>query len=151
MFKCVTIIKKRESEARKPRKVKRMGANDGLMWGDGGWNAAMPAMYPTFVASCFMERVWRFALPLVVAQLHKSLLPVAVISFVGQVLPCSFLPLLLQRWWLCCFCFCKVQPCMAATFPPALWSTPGVLPGQLSLPSCTIPFFLWLLSASSAR
>jgi Na+-driven multidrug efflux pump len=52
-----------------------------------------------------MERVWRFALPLVVAQLHKSLLPVAVISFVGQVLPCSFLPLLLQRWWLCCFCF----------------------------------------------
>ncbi|KAG0616217.1 hypothetical protein M758_5G099300 [Ceratodon purpureus] len=43
------------------------------------------AMYPTFVASCFMERVWRFALPLVVAQLHKSLLPVAVVSFVGQL------------------------------------------------------------------
>lgn len=56
-----------------------------------GWNAAMPAMYPTFVASCFMERVWRFALPLVVAQLHKSLLPVAVVSFVGQVLS-VFLP-----------------------------------------------------------
>lgn len=43
------------------------------------------AMYPTFVASCFMERIWRFALPLVVAQLHKSLLPVAVVSFVGQL------------------------------------------------------------------
>jgi hypothetical protein len=33
-----------------------------------------------------MERVWRFGLPLLLAQLHKSLLPVAIVSFVGQVL-----------------------------------------------------------------
>lgn len=63
-----------------------------------GWNAAMPAMYPTFIVACFMERVWRFALPLVVAQLHKSLLPVAVVSFVGQVLS-VFLPFSLTE---CC-------------------------------------------------
>jgi hypothetical protein len=89
----------------------------------------MPAMYPTFVASCFMERVWRFALPLVVAQLHKSLLPVAVISFVGQVLS-VFLPSSLTE---CCVCWfaCVVQPSLAAILPPALWSTPGALPGLL--------------------
>ncbi|KAH9575304.1 hypothetical protein CY35_01G105300 [Sphagnum magellanicum] len=42
------------------------------------------AMYPTFVSNCMMERVWRFGLPLLLAQLHKSLLPVAIVSFVGQ-------------------------------------------------------------------
>jgi hypothetical protein len=41
-------------------------------------------MYPTFVSNCMMERVWRFGLPLLLAQLHNSLLPVAVVSFVGQ-------------------------------------------------------------------
>ncbi|XP_024529777.1 solute carrier family 40 member 3, chloroplastic isoform X2 [Selaginella moellendorffii] len=43
------------------------------------------AMYATYVAACFMERVWRFGLPAVISLLSDTLLPVAMLSFVGQL------------------------------------------------------------------
>ncbi|KAL2652952.1 hypothetical protein R1flu_021080 [Riccia fluitans] len=45
---------------------------------------ALNALYGTYTAACFMERVWRFIAPMVLAMLSKSLMPVAVVGFVDQ-------------------------------------------------------------------
>lgn len=47
---------------------------------------ALSAMFATYLFSCWVEKIWRFALPAVLALLHTSLLPVAVCSFVSQLL-----------------------------------------------------------------
>ena len=41
------------------------------------------------------------------------------------------LPAFLSYRVLCCWFACVVQPSLAAILPPALWSTPGALPGLL--------------------
>ncbi|MCO5569840.1 hypothetical protein L7F22_023554 [Adiantum nelumboides] len=46
---------------------------------------ALQYMYWTYVASCLIERAWRFGLPALVALLSDSLVPVALNSFVGQL------------------------------------------------------------------
>lgn len=43
------------------------------------------ALYGSYFASCFVEHTWRFAWPAVIAVMHHTLLPVAVVSFVSQV------------------------------------------------------------------
>ncbi|KAL3684740.1 hypothetical protein R1sor_002762 [Riccia sorocarpa] len=45
---------------------------------------ALHALYGTYTAACFMERVWRFIAPMVLAMLSNSLMPVAVVGFVDQ-------------------------------------------------------------------
>ena len=43
------------------------------------------ALFGSYFASCFVEHTWRFAWPAVIAVMHHTLLPVAVVSFVSQV------------------------------------------------------------------
>ncbi|XP_024376487.1 solute carrier family 40 member 3, chloroplastic isoform X2 [Physcomitrium patens] len=43
------------------------------------------ALYGSYFASCFVEHTWRFAWPAVIAVMHHTLLPVAVVSFVSQL------------------------------------------------------------------
>nr|PNR27283.1 hypothetical protein PHYPA_029435 [Physcomitrium patens] len=43
------------------------------------------ALCGIYFASCFLEHTWRFALPAVIAVMHHTLLPVAVVSFVSQL------------------------------------------------------------------
>lgn len=45
------------------------------------------ALYGSYFSSCFVEHTWRFAWPAVIAVMHHTLLPVAVVSFVSQVGP----------------------------------------------------------------
>eukprot|EP00249_Psilotum_nudum_P014861 c25035_g1_i2 orf=1-1449(-) len=45
---------------------------------------ALQALFITYVASCFVERAWRFGLPAVLSPLCRNLQPVAVIGFIGQ-------------------------------------------------------------------
>ncbi|CAI6004632.1 unnamed protein product [Closterium sp. NIES-64] len=47
--------------------------------------AALKAFYWTYVFNCFGEHSWRFAGAALLALLHHSLLPVAVASFVSQL------------------------------------------------------------------
>jgi hypothetical protein len=42
------------------------------------------ALYGSYFSSCFVEHTWRFAWPAVIAVMHHTLLPVAVVSFVSQ-------------------------------------------------------------------
>ncbi|KAH7290705.1 hypothetical protein KP509_30G060300 [Ceratopteris richardii] len=46
---------------------------------------ALQYLYWTYVASCLVERAWRFALPALMALLSESLLPVALNSFISQL------------------------------------------------------------------
>ncbi|KAI5072684.1 hypothetical protein GOP47_0012790 [Adiantum capillus-veneris] len=46
---------------------------------------ALQYLYWTYVASCLIERAWRFALPALVAMISDSLSPVALNSFVSQL------------------------------------------------------------------
>lgn len=43
------------------------------------------ALYGSYFASCFVEHTWHFAWPAVIAVLHHTLLPVAIVSFASQV------------------------------------------------------------------
>nr|XP_024365668.1 solute carrier family 40 member 3, chloroplastic-like isoform X1 [Physcomitrium patens]XP_024365670.1 solute carrier family 40 member 3, chloroplastic-like isoform X1 [Physcomitrium patens]XP_024365671.1 solute carrier family 40 member 3, chloroplastic-like isoform X1 [Physcomitrium patens]XP_024365672.1 solute carrier family 40 member 3, chloroplastic-like isoform X1 [Physcomitrium patens] len=43
------------------------------------------ALFGSYFASCFVEHTWRFAWPAVIAVMHHTLLPVAVVSFVSQL------------------------------------------------------------------
>jgi hypothetical protein len=43
------------------------------------------ALFGSYFASCLVEHTWRFAWPAVIAVMHHTLLPVAVVSFVSQV------------------------------------------------------------------
>lgn len=43
------------------------------------------ALFGSYFASCFVEHTWHFAWPAVIAVMHHTLLPVAVVSFVSQV------------------------------------------------------------------
>lgn len=42
-------------------------------------------MFAAYTANCTAERTFRFAVPAVIGLLSNSLLPVAIISFAGQV------------------------------------------------------------------
>lgn len=44
-----------------------------------------PALYGSFALCCSAEHSWRFIWPACISLLHHSLLPIAVLSFVGQV------------------------------------------------------------------
>eukprot|EP00897_Mesotaenium_endlicherianum_P010504 jgi/Mesen1/9482/ME000063S08934 len=47
---------------------------------------ALTALYWSYMLVCYVEHLWRFAWPAVLCLLNHSLLPVAVASFVGQLL-----------------------------------------------------------------
>eukprot|EP00250_Pteridium_aquilinum_P015300 c22508_g1_i2 orf=106-1806(+) len=60
-------------------------ADDKMLSGTPDFPEALQFLYWTYVASCLVERAWRFALPALVALLSDNLLPVALNSFVGQL------------------------------------------------------------------
>lgn len=75
--------------------------------------------------------------------------PGTLSSSCQALLPLSYMGVLRVG---CGFSFvCVVQPSMGATLHRVLWSTPGILPGLLSLPFFIIPSFLSPSSASQVR